>query len=109
MSRPNELYMIVVSDNASDMYRFGVPEENDHPHVVFTTVSDAKRGLESFIKIFDGFIPAAYGEVYPFESVTFEQEIQRSGSALYGWATLKGEDEETVSKVGISLLRLRIV
>ncbi len=110
MSRANELYLIVVSDNASDMYGFGVPEEKDHPRTLFASVADAKRALESFAATFDGFTPVAYGQAYPFESITFEQELQRNGTALYGWATIKGdsEDEDDVTKVGIALMRLRM-
>jgi hypothetical protein len=112
MSRQADLYQIVYGDNASDFYTFGVPDEGHelvHARTVYLSLADAKRALQAFVKKFDVFVPVAYGQAYPYEHVTFDQEITKVGFAIYGWATVQSvPDEEEVERLAVGLLRLRV-
>lgn len=110
MSRAGqEVYQIVLVDNASGHYSYGVPEEGQQPRVLYTSVADAKRALHVLTGKFSSFTPVAYGQAFPFEGVSFEQELVKSGFAAYGWATIEAESEEDESeRVALGLLRLRL-
>ena len=108
MSR-GEVYQIVIVDNASSHYSYGIPEESEHPRVLYASVTDAKRALHALAGKFSSFTPVAYGQAFPFEGVSFEQELVKSGFAAYGWATIEAEAEDEESeRVALGLLRLRL-
>ena len=98
----NEIYQIVYSDQASDLYSFGVPN-GDNP--LFKSVSDAKRGLEAYVHTFTTFRAVAYGQAYPYDTTSFEKELQTKGHAMYGWVT---NDEGAGESFSIILLKLRL-
>ena len=97
-------YMIVLKDNASDNYTYGIPEHEDAPQVIFTSLEDAKVAIKKVVSNMDNFMPVAYGEAFPYDSVTFEQLIARESFAPYGWSTVI-TDEESYS-ICIGVLRL---
>lgn len=112
MSRTGqEVYQIVIVDNASEHYSYGVPEESKQPRVLYASVADAKRALHTLAGKFSSFTPVAYGQAFPFEGVSFEQELVKSGFAAYGWATIEVDSEEeddANERVALGLLRLRL-
>ncbi len=70
-------------------HTFGVPDASSRgataapaTRTLFRSVPDAKRGLETLRSSFDDFVLTAYGQAYPFEHSTFEQELTRSGFAI---------------------------
>jgi hypothetical protein len=113
MNRQADLYQIVYGDNASTLYTFGVPDEGHetvHARTVYPSLADAKRALHVLVKKFHAFVPVAYGQAYPYENLTFDQELVKTGFAVYGWAThqVDAEDEDTVEKFAIVLMRLHV-
>jgi hypothetical protein len=102
------LYQIVLADNASDVYTFGVPNSSDTPQVVYRSLPAAQAAIQEFSRKFETFIPVAYGEAYPYEGTTFEEYLQKKGAAPYGWAVIPEEDEERPVRVGVFLLALRL-
>lgn len=113
MNRLAEVYQIVYKDNASDIYSYGVPDnghEPAHTRVLYSSLGDAKRALSSLSKQFDSFTPVAYGQAYPYETISFDQELARSGYANFGWVTIEAEaDDEMDTRFAIGLLRLTIL
>ncbi len=113
MSRLQEVYQIVYNDNGSDLYSYGVPDsahEPAHTRALYSSLGDAKRALLSLSKKFQQFVPVAYGQAYPFEHVSFDQELARSGYANFGWITIEAEEEdEADTRFAIGLLRLTIL
>ena len=97
-------YMIVLKDNASDNYTYGIPEQEDAPQVIFTSLEDVKVAIKKVVSNMDNFIPVAYGEAFPYESVTFEQLVVKESFAPYGWS-LVITDEESY-RICIGVLRL---
>jgi hypothetical protein len=102
------LYQIVLADNASDVYTFGVPNASDTPQVVYRSLAAAQAAMQEFSRKFETFIPVAYGEAYPYEGITFEEHLQKKGAAPYGWAVIPEEGEERPVRVGVFLLSLRL-
>jgi hypothetical protein len=114
MSHPPELYQIIYGDNASSLYTFGVPDaghEAVQARTVYRSLAEAKRALQTLVKKFDRFVPVAYGQAYPYEHVTFDHELAKSGFAVYGWATIHDEsaDSEDGERFAVGLLRLTVV
>ncbi len=112
-STTRDLYQIVYGDNASTLYTFGVPDEGHdtvHARTVYLSLADAKRALQVLSKKFEAFVPVAYGQAYPYENMTFDQEIAKTGFAVYGWATVQvdSEDDDTKEKFAIGLMRVRV-
>lgn len=111
-SRQADLYQIVYGDNASALYTFGVPDEGHeavHARTVYLSLADAKRAIQVLVKKFDAFVPVAYGQAYPYENMTFDQEMTKVGYAIYGWATIQAEsEEEEDERFAIGLMRLRV-
>jgi hypothetical protein len=99
-------YLIVIQDNASENYTYGIPDNADAPQVIFTSYQDAKVALENAQENFDEFLPVAYGKAYPYDSVTFEQELEANGFAPLGWGIVRSEDDTV--RICIGLLRLQL-
>jgi hypothetical protein len=99
-------YIITYSDNASEVYTFGIPSKEDHPPTVFTNLAAAKKALAELAAKQERFIPVAYGKAYPYESTTFEQHLSNHESAPFGWCIFN--DGETDFRVGINILRVLI-
>jgi hypothetical protein len=101
-------YMLVYSDNASDFYTFGIPNEPDSPMRVYRTPSAAKEGAVKMVAQFHKFMPVAYGEAYPYDKTSFDEELGKNGSAPYGWAVIEGEPGTPPTKVGIYVLKVQL-
>lgn len=107
-----DVYQIVIVDNASDNYSYGIPKEGMQPRVLYTSVADAKRALHALAGKFSSFTPVAYGQAFPFEGITFEQTLLKDGFAAYGWATIAADDEDDeedeAQRIALGILRLRV-
>jgi len=104
MSR--HLYMIVIQDSSTDVYTYGIPNIPDIPVQAFVSYTDAKKFLMEIIESFPAFTPVAYGEAYPYEKTTFDNEIDTNDFALAGWIT--AEDDEETDRIPIGMLKIPI-
>jgi hypothetical protein len=99
-------YLVVIQDNASDNYSYGIPDDTDAPKVIFTSYEDAKVALESAAENFNEFLPVAYGKAYPYDTVTFEEELEAKDFAPFGWGIV--ETEDSTVRICIGLLRMEV-
>lgn len=99
-------YVVTLKDNASDNYTHGIPDETDAPQVVFTSLEEAKTAMHIVASKFETFIPVAYGAAFPYESLTFEQLLQKDAFAPYGWGIITTEEESY--RLCIGLLRMTL-
>ncbi len=103
----SKIYMIVLMDSASDNYTYGVFKESDSPMKAFTSLDDAKAALESLSEKYNEFFPTAYGEAFPYESVSFDEELETNSFAPWGWATEETEDGSCRICLGLILVSLQ--
>jgi hypothetical protein len=74
------------------------------PRCIYKTVDGAEKGLQKWVKSLP-FSPALYGEVFPFENTTARNELEKKGSALYGW--VKDElDDGSFVQYGVYIMAL---
>ena len=97
-------YLVVVQDNASQNYSYGIPDGKDSEQVIFTSYENAKVAVQETADNFNEFLPVAYGKAYPYDSITFEQELDAKNFAPFGWGTV--ETEEDSFRICIGLLRV---
>ena len=97
-------YLIVVQDNASENYSYGIPEAVDTPQVIFTSYEDAKVALQTAADAFEEFLPVAYGKAYPYDEVTFDEQIEANSFAPLGWGIIR--TEEGTLRICVGLLRM---
>jgi len=102
-------YMIVIKDPSTDAYSYGVPNVDDAPTALYLSLGDAKRALQATATRFDSFIPVAYGQAYPYEKTTFEQQLAANPFAMYGWGIIVDEeDTDEHVRVGFGLLKVMV-
>jgi len=101
-------YMIVIMDNASDSYSYGVYQDEDGKAKVFSSLDNAKKELESMAENYDEFLPTAYGKAFPYDTVTFEIQLENEGFAPWGWGWVTEDDEDEVQKICIGLLKFSV-
>ena len=99
--------MIVLMDSASDNYTYGVFNERGSPIKAFTSLDDAKAGLKSLSEKYNEFFPTAYGEAFPYDSVSFEEELEKNSFAPWGWATEQTDDGPYRVCLGLILVSLQ--
>ena len=99
-------YLVVIQDNASENYTYGIPEEDDASQVIFSSYEDAKLALQAAADNFNEFLPVAYSKAYPYDSVTFDEELDTKGFAPFGWGIVSTED--TTARICIGLLRMSL-
>lgn len=87
-----KVYMIVLMDSASDSYNYGVYENEDYSNRVYVSLDAAKEALESISEDYDEFLPTAYGVAFPYDSVTFEEQLESETFAPWGWGVVNSED-----------------
>jgi hypothetical protein len=82
-----------------------LPQTDIIPRSIYKTVDAAEKDLEKWVKTLPSFSPALYGEVFPFENTTVKKELEKKGSALYGWA--KDElDDGSIVQYGVYIMAL---
>lgn len=87
----NTVYMIVLMDSASDSYTYGVFDEGVSSKA-YKSLDDAKSVLVSASENYDEFLPTAYGKAFPYDSVTFDQQLEKDGFAPWGWGVEETEN-----------------
>ena len=103
--------MIVIKDPSTDSYSYGVPNVDDAPTNLYLSLGDAKKGLQAMATRFDSFIPVAYGQAFPYEGTTFEQQLSANPFAMYGWGILEDEDADEEGahiRVGFGILKVHV-
>jgi hypothetical protein len=98
-----KIYMIVLMDSASDSYNYGVFEEDDS-NKAYASLDAAKDALVRASEKYGNFLPTAYGEAYPYESVTFEQLLEKDGFAPWGWGLEEIDDNSYRICVGLLVI-----
>jgi len=101
--------MIVIKDSSSDEFVYAIPEIPNVTKKVYISYQEAKKSIMDFIKDLDDFIPVAYGEAYPYENTTFEQEISEKGFALVGWVPVVHDENEQAIHIPIGLLKMELI
>jgi len=97
-------YIVVINDNASDNYTYGVAELGDQ--VIYTSYEEAKAALAKAAEKYESFLPVAYGSAFPYDNVTFDEEIEKKSFAPLGWGVIEVEGDSF--RVCVGLLRLQI-
>lgn len=87
-----KVYMIVLMDSASDSYNYGVYEDEESPNRVYLSLDAAKEALVSISEEYDEFLPTAYGVAFPYDSVTFEEQLESEQFAPWGWGVVNADD-----------------
>jgi hypothetical protein len=103
---PTTVYMLVVVDNASDNYDHGVLPEKGVSTRGYMSLDAAKSALVSAASKFDEFMPTAYGKAFPYDGVTFEQQLEKEHFAPWGWGVVTVEDE--AQRICIGLLAISV-
>ena len=85
-------YMIVLMDNASDSYNYGVHEDEELPNRVYISLDAAQNALVSISENYEDFLPTAYGIAFPYDTVTFEEQLESEGFAPWGWGVISTDD-----------------
>ena len=88
---PTKVYMMVVMDSASDNYDYGIPEI-EGAYKAYTSLAAAKQNLEAAAAKFEEFLPTAYGKAFPYDTITFEQQLDKDKFAPWGWGVMNTED-----------------
>ena len=94
-------------DSASDKYNYGVFQEDGTPMKAFTSLSDAKAAVVSLSNKYNEFVPTAYGMAFPYDSITFEEQLKKYGFAPWGWATEQAEDGPYRFCIGLILVSVQ--
>jgi len=100
-----KVYQIVLMDSASDSYNYGVYED-EAPSKVYLSLEAVKRAVVAISENYDEFLPTAYGMAYPYDSVTFEQQLEKEGFAPWGWGVVISDDE--VHRICVGILALSV-
>ena len=100
-----KVYQIVLMDSASDSYNYGVFED-ETPTKVFLSLEAVKKAVAVISENYDEFLPTAYGMAYPYDSVTFEEQLEAEGFAPWGWGVVSSEDE--VHRICVGILALSV-
>ena len=80
----------------SDEYYEGpsiLPSAAVMPRKLYRTIDEAEAALETWKKGLPTFQAIMYGEVYPYDTTTAREQIQKKGYALYGWTIDEVDDE----------------
>jgi hypothetical protein len=98
-----KVYQIVLVDSASDSYTYGVFDDQQE-NKVYSSLDAAKNAVTAFSENYDEFLPTAYGKAFPYDSVTFEQQLEKDGFAPWGWGVEESEDGVQRICIGIIVL-----
>jgi len=94
-------YIIGFTDSSNEIT---LADPEDTPRVLYKTLGEAEIGLKKMIASYEVFMPALYGEVYPFENTTVQKELQRLGRAIYGW--IQYENEDGIQRVSVCIFSI---
>jgi hypothetical protein len=97
-------YIVVINDNASDNYTYGLAELGEK--VIYTSYEAAKTALVEASDTYETFLHVAYGSAFPYDNVTFDEELEAKSFAPLGWGVVEVEGD--TFRVCLGLLRLQI-
>jgi hypothetical protein len=103
---PNPVYMLVLMDSASDNYNYGVLQEKAAHMRGYSSLEAAKAALVAQAAKFEEFMPTAYGKAFPYDTVTFEQQLEKERFAPWGWGIATVEDE--VQRICVGLIAITV-
>jgi hypothetical protein len=84
-----------------------IPSDEVTLRCVYGTIDAAEHALNKLIGNLTNYSPTLYGEVYPIENTTARNEIEKKGSAVYGW-TRETSDDGDIIQYGIYIIMLPI-
>jgi hypothetical protein len=103
-------FQIVLDEGETAISTHTIPKDALIPKKVYMNYSTALDALKQYTAKLESFIPVAYGQAFPYDTVTFEQLIYQKGFAIYGWMLVRmQDDEETQMRVGVGLQLLQLV
>ena len=110
MSRLAEMpcYQIVLDEGETVISTYTVPKDNIAPKKIYMNYSVALEALRQLTGRMESFIPVAYGQAFPYDTVSFEHLLYQKGYATYGWMMIKDEEENEV-RIGVGLQLLHLV
>ena len=103
---PNPVYMLVLIDSASDNYNYGVLQEKGSLMRGYTSLEAAKSALVATAAKFEEFMPTAYGKAFPYDTVTFEQQLEKERFAPWGWGITTVEEQ--VQRIGVGIIAITV-
>jgi hypothetical protein len=86
-------YILVVSDSTY-LGPSILPDESSVPRTLYRSIAAAKRAATEWMNTFSKVRFALYGEAFPYEGTTLEQECATKGVGTIGW--VQEMDEEGV-------------
>ena len=94
------MYLVILADSASST-EFYLSEGT---RTVYSTYEGALAALKGSLDTFDA-TPILYGEVFPYERITFRDHLDQKGYAFYAYGTREDDD----SSMAIGLLQVGVV
>ncbi len=83
------VFVVTYVDEAGDTI---LPDDENLPRVLYSTSKDAEKVAIHWMKTFDRHRFVAYGEAYPYDQTSFEEELKSKQRATVGWITIEDED-----------------
>ena len=83
------VYAVVYVDESGDTI---LPDDENLPRVLYSSMKASEEAARRWMKTFDCHRFALYGEAYPYDETTLEQEVRTKGRGTVGWITMEDED-----------------
>lgn len=97
------VYLITYTDEAGDTI---LPDDENLPRVLYTSVVNAEAVAKKWMAGLDEHRFALYGQAYPYDQTTLEQEVSKKGAGTVGWISFEDEDGDKYSYT-IQIVSLR--
>lgn len=88
------VYAVTYIDEAGDTI---LPEDEHLPRVFYGSIQAAESVAKKWMNEFDKHRWTLYGEAYPYDQTTLEQEVRTKGRAPVGWVTFEDEDGDSIT------------
>lgn len=98
--------MIMVCDSVGNSEGLCFPDPEDTPRVVYRSYEAATTALKAMLKGYKA-VPILYGEVFPYESATFESTLTAKGCAFYGY--IEKEIDGDMYRIAVALVTVGVV
>jgi hypothetical protein len=90
------MYLIILADSASSK-EFSLPEGY---RTAYSTYEGALAALKGAMGEFEA-TPILYGEVFPYERITFKDHLDQKGYAFYGYGTREVDGDDYSMVIGL--------
>jgi len=90
------MYLVILADSVSST-EFYLTEGS---RTVYRTYEDALAALKGSLDKFEA-TPILYGEVFPYERITFRDHLDQKGYAFYAYGTKEVDGEDYSMAIGL--------